>query len=55
MVGVLKDPGRSYLIQEKFSRQGVFSVKATLLGANLILLEGSEDGDVSGFVEEAKD
>lgn len=56
MVGEVHWPGKSYSIQDEFIRQGVFSIKATTMGANLVLLEGhKDDEDFMGFVEEAKD
>lgn len=53
MVGEVHWPGKSYSIQDEFVRQGVFSIKATAMGANLVLLEGlEEEEDFKGFVEE---
>lgn len=42
MVGEVIFLGKSYVIQDEFLRQGVFSIKATPIGANLVLLEGSK-------------
>lgn len=47
--------GKTYVLQDEFSRQGVFLVKVTPLGANLALLEGREDEAFQRFIEEAKD
>lgn len=56
MVGEVLCPGKSYFIQDEFIRQGVFSIKATPMGANLVLLEGVKgEEDFMGFVDEAKD
>lgn len=56
MVGEVVWPGKSYAIQDEFAMQGVFSIKATPLGANWVLLEGAKDEeDFMEFVEEAKD
>ncbi|MCI61157.1 hypothetical protein A2U01_0082414, partial [Trifolium medium] len=53
-VGVVKKSGMSYNIQEIFHSQGYFGDKVTPLGANLVLLEGREEGEVQALLEEAK-
>lgn len=54
MVGEALYPGKSFFIQDEFIRQGVFSIKATPMGANLVLLERVKDeDDFKGFMEEA--
>ncbi|GAU33402.1 hypothetical protein TSUD_20950 [Trifolium subterraneum] len=52
-VGVVKHSGMSYNIQEEFHMQGYFGVKATPLGANLVLLEDKEDGEIKALMEDA--
>lgn len=55
-MGEVLIPGKSYFIQDEFIRQGAFSIKATPMGANLVLLEGGRDeDDFKGFIEEAKE
>lgn len=54
-VGVVKNTGSSYNIQNHFYEEGYFDVKVSLLGPNLCLLEGSEDGDVDALLEGAVD
>ncbi|XP_045802504.1 uncharacterized protein LOC123896113 [Trifolium pratense] len=53
-VGVVPHPGLSYNIQEEFHRQGYFGVKITPLGANLVLLEDQEEGEVKALMEDAR-
>jgi hypothetical protein len=53
-VGEVSQPGMSYNIQNAFHRQGYFGVKVTPLGANLVLLEGQEDGEVQALMDDAK-
>lgn len=55
MVGQVIHSGNTYLLKHEFSRQCVFSVKVTPLGAHLDLLEGREDRDFQGFVDEVGD
>ncbi|XP_058768565.1 uncharacterized protein LOC131642306 [Vicia villosa] len=50
-VGVVKNPGSSYNIQNHFFLEGYFDVKVSPLGPNLCLLESFEDGDVDALVE----
>lgn len=50
LVGEVLYPGKTYLIQDEFYRQGGFSVT---LGANLALLKGREEGDLQALVTEA--
>ncbi|GAU24569.1 hypothetical protein TSUD_149100 [Trifolium subterraneum] len=54
-VGVVRQPGLSYNIQNEFHIQGYFGVKVTPLGANLTLLEGQDEGEVEALMEEARD
>ncbi|PNX65689.1 hypothetical protein L195_g062723, partial [Trifolium pratense] len=44
----------TYNIQDEFHRQGYFGVKITPLGANLVLLEEQEEGEVRALMEDAK-
>ncbi|PNX88595.1 hypothetical protein L195_g044701, partial [Trifolium pratense] len=53
-VGVVTHPGLSYNIQDEFHRQGYFGVKITPLGANLVLLEDQEEGEVKALMEDAR-
>lgn len=56
MVGEVINPGKAYNVQDDFARQGVFTIKATPMGLNLVLLEGGKDGeDFSGFIDEARE
>lgn len=54
-VGVVDKPGMAYKIQEEFIQQGYFSVKATEMGANLVLLESLEEGEMEALIEGAQD
>ncbi|XP_058727198.1 uncharacterized protein LOC131598634 [Vicia villosa] len=54
-VGVVENPGATYNIQEYFNMEGYFGVKVTPMGANLCLLEESEEGELSALIEEASD
>ncbi|MCI08394.1 hypothetical protein A2U01_0029471, partial [Trifolium medium] len=53
-VGEVVHPGMSYNIQDEFHRQGYFGIKITPLGANLVLLEEQEEGEVRALIEDAK-
>lgn len=56
MVGEVITPGKSYYIQDELAQQGVFAIKATPMGSNLVLLEGdSDEGNFNDFIEEARD
>lgn len=35
--------GTSYAVQEQLNKQGIFTVKATPLGANLVLFEAEDE------------
>ncbi|MCH98559.1 hypothetical protein A2U01_0019564 [Trifolium medium] len=54
-VGEVVQPGMSYNLQNEFHMQGYFGVKVTPLGANLALLEGQEEGEVTALMEETRD
>jgi AAA+ ATPase superfamily predicted ATPase len=54
-VGVAANPGTTYNIQNAFHAQGYFGVKITLIGSNLSLLEGQEDGEVEALMEDANE
>lgn len=53
-VGHVSKPGDTYVVQKKFHMEGYFNIKATPLGANLVLLEPNDGVDVAKVVEEAK-
>lgn len=56
VVGEVLQPEKSNFIHDEFVHQWVFSIKATLMGSDLVLFEGSRDEeDFQGFVEEARD
>lgn len=42
-VGVVETPGDTYNMQERFANEGYFRVKVNPIGANLCLLEESEE------------
>ncbi|CAJ2672764.1 unnamed protein product [Trifolium pratense] len=44
----------SYNIQEQFQRQGYFGIKITPLGANMVLMEEQEEGELQALLLEAK-
>ncbi|PNX61493.1 hypothetical protein L195_g052481, partial [Trifolium pratense] len=52
-VGVVNHSGMSYNIQDEFHRQGYFGVKITPLGANLVLLEDQEEGEIKALLKDA--
>lgn len=54
-VGRVSHPRNTYNIQERFYMQGVFNVKATLMGANLVLLSSDLEKEVEALVTDAKD
>lgn len=54
-VGQVSESGMSYAIQEEFNKQGFFDVKATPLGANLVLLEAEDDEAIPNLINNAKD
>lgn len=54
-MGVVRTPGKSYNIQEEFIQQGYFSVRATPLGSNLVLLESLEEGEMEALIQDAAD
>lgn len=54
-VGVVRKLGMSYNIQEEFIQQGSFSVRATPLGSNLVLLESLEEGEMEALIEDANE
>jgi hypothetical protein len=54
-VGVAANPGTTYNIQNALHAQGYFGVKITLIGSNLSLLEGQEDGEVEALMEDANE
>lgn len=51
-VGKVHTPGITYDIQEKFHDEGYFRVKATPMGANLVLLEGGDDGEIPALIND---
>ncbi|CAK8572723.1 unnamed protein product [Lathyrus sativus] len=53
-VRVVNSPDMSYNIQTSFKTKGYFSIKVTPLGANLCLLEESEEGEIRDLIREAK-
>ncbi|PNX93423.1 hypothetical protein L195_g016577 [Trifolium pratense] len=54
-VGTVLQPGMSYNIQEEFHMQGYFGIKITPLGANLVLLEEQEGGEMQALQADAKE
>lgn len=54
-IGVVEKPGMSYNIKEEFIQQWYFSVRATALGSNLVLLENLEEGEMEALIEGAQD
>lgn len=56
MVGEVILPGKSYYIQDELAQMGVFAIKATPMGSNMVLLEGDkEDGDFAECIEDARE
>lgn len=56
MVGEVITPGKAYYIQDELAQMGVFAIKATPMGANLVLLEGDkEEGDFAEYIEDARE
>ncbi|XP_058758617.1 uncharacterized protein LOC131631862 [Vicia villosa] len=53
-VGVVHQSGMSYNIQNSFDLEGYFAIKVTPLGANLCLLEESEEGEIKNLISEGK-
>ncbi|MCH86156.1 hypothetical protein A2U01_0007010, partial [Trifolium medium] len=53
-VGEVIHAGMTYNIHDEFHRQGYFGIKITPLGANLVLLEEQETGEVQALMEDAK-
>lgn len=53
-IGVVENPGMSYNIQEEFIQQGYFSIRATPMGSNLVLLESLEEGETEALIEDAQ-
>lgn len=54
-IGVVKNVGMTYNIQEAFNIEGYFRVKVTPLRANLCLLEENEEVQIEALASEAKD
>lgn len=54
-VGQVVESGMSYALQEQLNKQGFFGVKATPLGANLVLLEAEDDEAIPNLINDAKD
>lgn len=54
-IGVVEKPGMSYNIQEEFIQQGYFSVGATPMRSNLVLLESLEESEMEALIEGAQD
>lgn len=52
-VGVVRNPRSAHMVQEWFNMQGFFSIKVTLLGANLVLMEEIEEGIISALISDA--
>ncbi|PNY01681.1 hypothetical protein L195_g024982 [Trifolium pratense] len=55
LVGTVVQPGMSYNIQEEFHMQGYFGIKITPLGANMVLMEEQEEGELQALQDDAKD
>lgn len=53
-IGIVDKPGMSYNIQEEFIQQGYFSVRATTMGSNLVLLESLEEAEMEALIEGAQ-
>lgn len=49
-VGVVKNVGMTYKIEDIFDREGYYGIKFTPLGANLCLLEGREVRELEDLV-----
>ncbi|XP_058726434.1 uncharacterized protein LOC131597779 [Vicia villosa] len=49
-VGEVHNPGSAYNIQTHFEVEGIFSIKVTPLGANLCLLEETEEGFIRELI-----
>lgn len=54
-IGVVENPIMTYKIQEEFIHQGYFSIRATTMGSNLVLLESLEEGEMEALIEGAQD
>lgn len=53
-VGVMINLGSSYNIQEIFFSEGYFAIKVTPMGANMCLLEESEEGEIHDLICDAE-
>lgn len=51
---ILRNVGEVVDIKKKFLEEGIFTIRVTLLGPNLCLLEDLEGNDVEVFIEEKK-
>lgn len=54
-VGKVCHPGTTYCMQQEFHRQGIFTIKAIPMGANLVLLESDEEGEVNALINDGKE
>lgn len=54
-VAEVKNAGGTHMVQEWFSGQGVFSIKVTPMGANLVLLEEMDDGYIQAILDDSEE
>lgn len=54
-VGKVSRAGATYTLQEDFFREGYFGIKVTPMGANLTLLESTDEEEIPNLILEAKD
>lgn len=53
-VGKVTRSGTSYAVQEELNKHGFFAVKATPLGANLVLLEAEDEEAIPNLINDAR-
>lgn len=53
-IGVLKDSGMAYEIKKLFLKEGIFTIRVTILGPNFCILEDLILGEVDIFIKERR-
>lgn len=54
-VGFIHDHINAFLLQEKFFSEGIRTIKVTPMGGNLVLLKGSDMGEIPAIIEALSD
>lgn len=54
-VGQVSRPRITYSIQDEFHKEGYFTIKATPLGANRVLLEAEDEGEIPALINDASE